>query len=109
MKPRGTPWRRLARCGRPSVKAGRTLPIESGKLFFRNGHPDPADMSSATTTVPHSVNLPSSVTNPSERPSPKSGRLGGGLISGGPEGLQLIRTLEAATQSLFLKGQPIPL
>jgi predicted dehydrogenase len=30
-------------------------------------------------------------------------------LSGGPEGLQLIRTLEAATQSLFLKGQPIPL
>ncbi len=30
-------------------------------------------------------------------------------MSGGHEGLQLIRTLEAATQSLFLKGQPIPL
>jgi predicted dehydrogenase len=30
-------------------------------------------------------------------------------LSGGPEGLELIRTLEAATQSLFLKGQPIPL
>jgi predicted dehydrogenase len=30
-------------------------------------------------------------------------------LSGGPEGLQLIRTLEAAMQSLFLKGQPIPL
>jgi predicted dehydrogenase len=30
-------------------------------------------------------------------------------LSGGKEGLQLIRTLEAATQSLFLKGQPIPL
>jgi predicted dehydrogenase len=30
-------------------------------------------------------------------------------LSGGPEGLQLIRILEAATQSLFLKGQPIPL
>ena len=30
-------------------------------------------------------------------------------LSGGPEGLQLIRTLEAATQSLFLKSQPIPL
>jgi predicted dehydrogenase len=30
-------------------------------------------------------------------------------LSGGQQGLQLIRTLEAATQSLFLKGQPIPL
>ncbi len=30
-------------------------------------------------------------------------------LSGGLQGLQLIRTLEAATQSLFLKGQPIPL
>jgi predicted dehydrogenase len=30
-------------------------------------------------------------------------------LSGGAEGLQLIRTLEAASQSLFLKGQPIPL
>jgi predicted dehydrogenase len=30
-------------------------------------------------------------------------------LSGGPEGLEIIRTLEAATQSLFLKGQPIPL
>lgn len=30
-------------------------------------------------------------------------------LSGGPEGLRLIRTLEAATQSLFLKGQPIAL
>ncbi|MBL9199390.1 MAG: Gfo/Idh/MocA family oxidoreductase [Opitutaceae bacterium] len=30
-------------------------------------------------------------------------------LSGGQEGLQLIRTLEAASQSLFLKGQPIPL
>ncbi|MBL9186260.1 MAG: Gfo/Idh/MocA family oxidoreductase [Opitutaceae bacterium] len=30
-------------------------------------------------------------------------------LSGGAEGLQLIRMLEAASQSLFLKGQPIPL
>jgi len=30
-------------------------------------------------------------------------------LSGGPEGLHLVRLLEAATQSLFLKGQPIPL
>lgn len=36
-------------------------------------------------------------------------RNGHAPLSGGPEGLQLIRTLEAATQSLFLKGQPIPL
>jgi predicted dehydrogenase len=30
-------------------------------------------------------------------------------LSGGAEGLEVIRMLEAATQSLFLKGQPIPL
>ncbi|MEO5961645.1 MAG: Gfo/Idh/MocA family oxidoreductase [Opitutaceae bacterium] len=30
-------------------------------------------------------------------------------LSGGPQGLQLIRTLEAASQSLRLKGQPISL
>jgi predicted dehydrogenase len=30
-------------------------------------------------------------------------------LSGGAQGLQLIRMLEAATQSMVMKGQPIPL
>lgn len=36
-------------------------------------------------------------------------RAGRKPLSGGAEGLQLVQMLEAATQSLFLKGQPIPL